>query len=250
TLSSCSPLSACARATSSPTRAAPWWCRSHLPLPFPNHPSLLLPSFPPSCFPSSSSSSPSPRPRVPAVPSPHALAQPAIGPALHRGGADPGLKRPCQRPTPPSHQTPPCQTLCSCSPRSACTRATSSPTRAEGVQIQLKHGSVVIAAISSCTSALNPSEMLTAALVAKKASERGLQVKPYVKASLAPGSNVETKYLEAREEVVVQVQSVSDAGSSRRGGEGEWEAALGEAVYEDEPAPSLGATSPPSTLGP
>ncbi|CAI5473935.1 unnamed protein product, partial [Closterium sp. Yama58-4] len=67
----------------------------------------------------------------------------------------------------------------------------------EGVQIQLKHGFVVIAAITSCTSALNPAEMLTAALVAKKASERGLQVKPYVKTSLAPASNVVTKYLEA-----------------------------------------------------
>ncbi|CAI5474131.1 unnamed protein product [Closterium sp. Yama58-4] len=67
----------------------------------------------------------------------------------------------------------------------------------EGVQIQLKHGFVVIATITSCTSALNPAEMLTAALVAKKASERGLQVKPYVKTSLAPASNVVTKYLEA-----------------------------------------------------
>ncbi|CAI5498034.1 unnamed protein product [Closterium sp. Naga37s-1] len=67
----------------------------------------------------------------------------------------------------------------------------------EGVQIELKHGSVVIASITSCTSALNPSEMLTTARLAKKASERGLQVKLYVKTSLAPGSNVVTKYLEA-----------------------------------------------------
>ncbi|CAI7931864.1 unnamed protein product [Closterium sp. NIES-54] len=67
----------------------------------------------------------------------------------------------------------------------------------EGVESELKHGSVVIAAITSCTNTSNPSVMLAAAIVAKKASERGLQVKPYVKTSLAPGSNVVTKYLEA-----------------------------------------------------
>ncbi|CAI5997795.1 unnamed protein product [Closterium sp. NIES-64] len=60
----------------------------------------------------------------------------------------------------------------------------------EGVESELKHGSVVIAAITSCTNTSNPSVMLAAAIVAKKASERGLQVKPYVKTSLAPGSNV------------------------------------------------------------
>ncbi|CAI5467073.1 unnamed protein product [Closterium sp. Yama58-4] len=67
----------------------------------------------------------------------------------------------------------------------------------EGVETELKHGSVVIAAITSCTNTSNPSVMLAAAIVAKKASERGLRVKPYVKTSLAPGSNVVTKYLEA-----------------------------------------------------
>ncbi|CAI5982286.1 unnamed protein product [Closterium sp. NIES-65] len=79
----------------------------------------------------------------------------------------------------------------------------------EGVQIQLKHGSVVIAAITSCTGALNPAEMLTAALVAKKASERGLQVKPWVKTGLAPASNVVTKYLEARGLQVKAYEKVS-----------------------------------------
>lgn len=61
---------------------------------------------------------------------------------------------------------------------------------------QMKHGSVVIAAITSCTNTSNPSVLLAAGLVAKKAVERGLNVKPYVKTSLAPGSQVVTDYLE------------------------------------------------------
>jgi len=65
----------------------------------------------------------------------------------------------------------------------------------DGEEAELKHGSVVIAAITSCTNTSNPSVMLGAALVAKKASELGLQVKPWVKTSLAPGSGVVTKYL-------------------------------------------------------
>ncbi|KAK6784968.1 hypothetical protein RDI58_018423 [Solanum bulbocastanum] len=64
-----------------------------------------------------------------------------------------------------------------------------------GQPAELKHGSVVIAAITSCTNTSNPSVMLGAALVAKKASELGLHVKPWVKTSLAPGSGVVTKYL-------------------------------------------------------
>jgi aconitate hydratase len=59
----------------------------------------------------------------------------------------------------------------------------------------IRHGSVVIAAITSCTNTSNPSVMLAAGLLAKKAVERGLQVNPLVKASLAPGSRVVTDYL-------------------------------------------------------
>ncbi len=59
----------------------------------------------------------------------------------------------------------------------------------------LKHGSIVIASITSCTNTSNPAVMLGAGLVAKKAVERGLQVKPWVKTSLAPGSKVVTEYL-------------------------------------------------------
>jgi aconitate hydratase len=62
-------------------------------------------------------------------------------------------------------------------------------------QDEMGHGAVVIAAITSCTNTSNPSVMLGAGLLAKKAVERGLQVKPYVKTSLAPGSKVVTDYL-------------------------------------------------------
>jgi aconitate hydratase len=61
----------------------------------------------------------------------------------------------------------------------------------------ITHGSVVIAAITSCTNTSNPSVMLAAGLLAKKAVEKGLQTKPWVKASLAPGSKVVTDYYKA-----------------------------------------------------
>jgi aconitate hydratase len=59
----------------------------------------------------------------------------------------------------------------------------------------LRHGSVVIAAITSCTNTSNPSVLIAAGLLAKKAVERGLTIKPWVKSSLAPGSKVVTEYL-------------------------------------------------------
>jgi len=65
-----------------------------------------------------------------------------------------------------------------------------------GETTQIGHGSVVIAAITSCTNTSNPSVMLGAGLLARKAAARGLKVKPYVKTSLAPGSKVVTEYLE------------------------------------------------------
>jgi len=64
-----------------------------------------------------------------------------------------------------------------------------------GDGFELSSGAVVIAAITSCTNTSNPSLMLGAGLLAKKAVERGLQVKPWVKTSLAPGSKVVTDYL-------------------------------------------------------
>ena len=64
-----------------------------------------------------------------------------------------------------------------------------------GTDQEIGHGAVVIAAITSCTNTSNPAVMLGAGLVAKKALERGLKVKPWVKTSLAPGSKVVTEYL-------------------------------------------------------
>jgi aconitate hydratase len=65
-----------------------------------------------------------------------------------------------------------------------------------GHQVEIGHGAVVIAAITSCTNTSNPSVMVAAGLLAKKAVEHGLSVPPYVKTSLAPGSKVVTAYLE------------------------------------------------------
>lgn len=65
----------------------------------------------------------------------------------------------------------------------------------KGQDIKLHHGDVVIAAITSCTNTSNPSVLMAAGLVAKKAIEKGLQRKPWVKSSLAPGSKVVTDYL-------------------------------------------------------
>jgi aconitate hydratase len=68
-------------------------------------------------------------------------------------------------------------------------------TNADGVNV--KNGDVLIAAITSCTNTSNPSVLLAAGLLAKKAVEAGLKVAPHIKTSLAPGSRVVTKYLEA-----------------------------------------------------
>jgi aconitate hydratase len=68
------------------------------------------------------------------------------------------------------------------------------PVSMEGESFDLEHGSVVIAAITSCTNTSNPSVMVAAGLLAKKAVERGLARKPWVKSSLAPGSKVVTEY--------------------------------------------------------
>ena len=64
-----------------------------------------------------------------------------------------------------------------------------------GDKFQLKHGSVVISAITSCTNTSNPSVLIGAGLLARKAAEKGLTRKPWVKTSLAPGSKVVTEYL-------------------------------------------------------
>jgi len=66
----------------------------------------------------------------------------------------------------------------------------------DGETTEIDHGAVVIAAITSCTNTSNPAVMIAAGLLAKKAVERGLQRKPWVKTSLAPGSKVVTEYYE------------------------------------------------------
>ncbi len=65
----------------------------------------------------------------------------------------------------------------------------------DGEEVEIGHGAVVLAAITSCTNTSNPSVMIGAGLLAKKAVEKGLRVAPYVKTSLAPGSQVVTDYL-------------------------------------------------------
>jgi aconitate hydratase len=69
----------------------------------------------------------------------------------------------------------------------------------EGANFDLGHGDVVIAAITSCTNTSNPSVMIAAGLLARNAVARGLAVKPWVKTSLAPGSEVVADYLQAAE---------------------------------------------------
>jgi aconitate hydratase len=66
----------------------------------------------------------------------------------------------------------------------------------DGTETELDHGHVVIAAITSCTNTSNPTVMLGAGILARNAVQKGLQVKPWVKTSLAPGSKVVTEYLE------------------------------------------------------
>ena len=65
----------------------------------------------------------------------------------------------------------------------------------KGKDYSLSHGDVVIAAITSCTNTSNPSVLMAAGLLAKKAVEKGLDRKPWVKSSFAPGSKVVTDYL-------------------------------------------------------
>ena len=74
--------------------------------------------------------------------------------------------------------------------------ALSAPAKVKGKEFEIDHGAVTIASITSCTNTSNPSVMLAAGLLAKKAVEKGLKAKPWVKTSLAPGSKVVTEYYE------------------------------------------------------
>ncbi|MEO4049273.1 aconitate hydratase AcnA [Pseudomonas sp. CAU 1711] len=82
-------------------------------------------------------------------------------------------------------------------PRAAEAERNGNPVEHDGQRYQLQDGAVVIAAITSCTNTSNPSVMMAAGLLAKKAVEKGLSRKPWVKSSLAPGSKVVTEYFAA-----------------------------------------------------
>ena len=84
--------------------------------------------------------------------------------------------------------------------------------RITATRFDLSSGAVVIAAITSCTNTSNPSLMLGAGLLAKKAVERGLHVKPWVKTSLAPGSKVVTDYLTRRADDISRQSEFSPGG--------------------------------------
>jgi aconitate hydratase len=96
-----------------------------------------------------------------------------------------------------AHGQTPARDYLSCAPRDG-GRATNAVrvTLEDGTEFELDHGAVAIAAITSCTNTSNPSVMIGAALLAKKAVERGLQRKPWVKTTLAPGSKVVSDYYE------------------------------------------------------
>jgi aconitate hydratase len=113
----------------------------------------------------------------------------ADGNGFHAGG---GSQEPVSMQTARARNTNPLTEL-----EMANNRPTPSTATAEGCPTcgKLGHGSVLIAAITSCTNTSNPSVMLAAGLLAKKAVERGLQVNPLVKSSLAPGSRVVSDYL-------------------------------------------------------
>ncbi len=94
----------------------------------------------------------------------------------------------------PGHSPPSEGAVISTTPPVVLAEATAHTVTMDGETFELEHGSVVIAAITSCTNTSNPAVMVAAGLLAKKAVERGLARKPWVKSSLAPGSKVVTQY--------------------------------------------------------
>ena len=100
------------------------------------------------------------------------------------------------RPEPPSTNRPARTATLDRSRAPSAPRGAVPVTLADGTTFDLDHGHVVIAAITSCTNTSNPSVMLTAALLARNAVQRGLTTKPWVKTTLAPGSKVVTDYYE------------------------------------------------------
>ena len=128
------------------------------------------------------------------------------------------------------------------------------PVTLGGESFKLRHGAVVIAAITSCTNTSNPSVMVGAGLLAKKAVERGLQRKPWVKTSLAPGSKVVTEYLDKAglTEYLEQLRFnlVGYGCTTCIGNSGPLPAAISEAITERRPGGLLGAVRQPQLRGP
>ena len=123
-----------------------------------------------------------------------------------------------------------------------------------GETVELDHGHVVIAAITSCTNTSNPSVMLGAGLLAKKAVERGLRRQPWVKTSLAPGSTVVTEYLEKsgldKYLDELQFNLVGYGCTTCIGNSGPLPEEISKAVDENGPGRLLGALRQPQLRGP
>ncbi len=123
------------------------------------------------------------------------LSFPASDPPTYGDGG--GVPEPPREHDPGEHSPPAAGLAVGTPPATAERVRTAVPVRmADGVELELDHGHVVIAAITSCTNTSNPSVMLGAGLLARNAVARGLERKPWVKTSLAPGSKVVTEYLE------------------------------------------------------
>jgi len=112
--------------------------------------------------------------------------------ALTRGGVDTDREAPAPRAGAPRELV---EMVANRSTKAAAHTAATAPPAPTG-QVSIGNGDVLIAAITSCTNTSNPSVMLAAGLLAKKAVEAGLKVKPHIKTSLAPGSRMVTEYLE------------------------------------------------------
>jgi aconitate hydratase len=114
---------------------------------------------------------------------------------VHGDGDQPDRKVPVSPPTPLAAERFEME-MEGNKPTLATANSEAPPPKVEGEDVTIGHGDVLIAAITSCTNTSNPGVLLAAGLLAKKAVEAGLRVKPHVKTSLAPGSRVVTEYFE------------------------------------------------------
>ncbi len=113
---------------------------------------------------------------------------------VHRSAIPSGLGAPASPPTAPAAPRSVME-MEGNKPTLASTRATAPSSTVQAGKISIGNGDVLIAAITSCTNTSNPGVLLAAGLLAKKAVEAGLSVKPHIKTSLAPGSRIVTEYL-------------------------------------------------------